>query len=90
MKKFMIMAVLATVLAAIPVFGEGPGTAINEQTQIATANALVPIFAQIRIRVGGRRRYRRRFVVRRYRRVYYRRHDDRYRRHERRYRRRLR
>ena len=83
MKKFMIMVVLATVVWAIPVFAEGPESAINEQTRIATANAAVPILGQLRSRRGIRRRYRRRFVIRRYRRERFRRHVIRYRRRHR-------
>jgi hypothetical protein len=80
MKKFMIMAVLATVLSAIPVFAEGSATATSGVAGIASATALS---GQVRIRIGGRRRNRRRFVVRHRNRVRYRRQVIRYRRRHR-------
>ena len=79
MKKILSMAMLATFLTAIPVLGVGLGTA-PEETRAAQTN-MVPMFAQVSIRIGSRRRrHRRRVVARRV----YRRSAMRYRRHWRR------
>jgi hypothetical protein len=83
MKKFMIMAVLATVLSAIPVFAEGSATATSGGREFASATALAPLSGQVRIRVGERRRNRRRVFIRHRNRVRFRRHVIRYRRRHR-------
>jgi len=63
MKRILIMAVLATVLVAVPVFGEDQPTAqrTNEKTRIASTTTAIPLSGQFR-----RRRHRRRYVARRY------------------------
>lgn len=64
MKKILTMAMLASVLSAVPVFGAGLATAPrNDQARIPQTNTTVPIFMQVRIRIGDHPRRRRRVVA---------------------------
>jgi hypothetical protein len=75
MKKILMAFVLASICFGLPVLAnaerlEGP----SAETTIATNTLVMPVFAQIRLRVGRRnhRRYwaRRRWGYRRYRRYH--------------------